>query len=146
MLQYSLVRTRQGTPDSVGYWGIYQTDTGDATVRVRIAEAGWLADDHQLHDILEGTAEQLSRSGGAAGAKSVVWERWVERVDSIHALFAETSPGGQGIAIAHFGYSVWQFFGEGDPRGMKGDLRSFVSTYMDALVLAGLAGVRAPSR
>lgn len=147
MLEYSLVRTRQGTPDSVGYWGTYQTDTGDATVRVRIAEAGRLADDRQLHEILEGTAEQLTRSGGVAGAKTVVWGRWEERADSIHTVLAESSPGKQALAIAHFRSAVWQFFGEaGDSSRAKADLRSFVSAYLDALVMAGLAGARTPPR
>lgn len=145
MLEYSLVRARQGTPDSVGYWGTYQTDTGESTVRVRIAAAGRFTDDHKLHNLLERTAEQLGRSGGVAGAESVVWERWVERVDSIHTVFAEASPRSQALAIAHFRSAVWQFFGEaGDSRRAKADLRSFVSAYLDALVFAGLAGVPAP--
>jgi hypothetical protein len=121
MLQYSLVRARPGTADSVGYWGTYQTDTGDSTVRVRIVAVSRVTEDLDLHRTLEKAAEKMRSSGGSSDA--LRWEAWAGRPDS-------------------FGPIAWQFFGEGS--NSAGDLRRFLSAYLDALVTAGLAGIRVP--
>ena len=141
MLQYSLVRARQGPPDSVGYWGTYQTDTGDSTVRVRIAAVSRVTEDLDLHCTLEKTAEKLRSSSGSSDA--LRWEAWAGRSDSIHMVLAGAPARGAVVAVAHFGLTAWQFFSEGGNSAT--DLRRFVSAYLDALVMAGLAGGRAPS-